>query len=185
MNGDHFGEIDFYISAKEQDMTIAEMMDKLNIVKFNMVRQFTIQAIRDSYYLTMNISNIQRMHKQFNSQFKDLFRNAKRTLFRSLEQKAKSIKKIDNQDQVLSLFEYAKTVDPEIRQQVLSEFEKEQLDQELGLKTSTDEEAKKKVKQVDMMKEVNALFYRGTKNLSKIRDGDTDDESSYQTSSDL
>jgi len=63
MNGDHFGEIDFYISAKEQDMTIAEMMDKLNIVKFNMVRQFTIQAIRDSYYLTMNISNIQRMHK--------------------------------------------------------------------------------------------------------------------------
>jgi len=35
------------------------------------------------------------------------------------------------------------------------------------------------------MKEVNALFYRGTKNLCKIRDGDTDDESSCQTSSDL
>jgi len=78
---------------------------------------------------------------------------------------------------VLSLLEYAKTVDPEIRSQVLSEFEKEQLDQELGLKTSN-EESKKKVKQVDMMKEVNALFYRGTKNLCNVRDKDSDDEDS-------
>lgn len=85
---------------------------------------------------------------------------------------------------MLSLIEYARTVDPEIRSQVLSEFEKEQLDQELGLKTSS-EETKKKVKQVDMMKEVNALFYRGTKNLCNVRDGDSVDESSDETSSDL
>jgi len=58
MNGDHFGEIDFYISAKEQNMNIGEMMEKLNIVKFNLVRQFTVQAIRDSFYLTMSIANI-------------------------------------------------------------------------------------------------------------------------------
>jgi len=38
MNGDHFGEIDFYISAKEQGMNIAEMMEKLNIINFNLVR---------------------------------------------------------------------------------------------------------------------------------------------------
>ena len=58
MVGDHFGEIDFFISAKEQQMEIEEMMDNLNVKKFNMVRQFTIQAIRDSNYLTMSIKNL-------------------------------------------------------------------------------------------------------------------------------
>lgn len=42
INGDYFGEIDFFIAAKEQDMTIAEMMNNINGMKFNLVRQFTI-----------------------------------------------------------------------------------------------------------------------------------------------
>ena len=58
MAGDHFGEIDFFISAKEQQMDIEEMMDNLNVKNFKMVRQFTIQAIRDSNYLTMSIKNL-------------------------------------------------------------------------------------------------------------------------------
>lgn len=126
MNGDHFGEIDFFISAKEQEMTIAEMMDNLNCMKFNLVRQFTIQAIRDSNYLTMSITNIQRMHKQFSSQFKELFKNAKRTLFRALEQKAKAIRKIDDRHQVFTLVDYARS-NQYVRNQVLSEMEKESL----------------------------------------------------------
>ena len=36
------------------------------------------------------------MHKQFNSQFKELFKNAEKTLFRALKQKAKAIRKLDN-----------------------------------------------------------------------------------------
>lgn len=42
MTGDHFGEIDFIIAAHEQDMIIADMLNNLNNMKFNLVRQFTI-----------------------------------------------------------------------------------------------------------------------------------------------
>lgn len=76
----------------------------------------------------MSISNIQRMQKQFNSQFKDLFKNARRTLFRALEQKARAIRKIDDHTQVCSVLEYAHS-NPYLRYQVLSDTEKEKVDE--------------------------------------------------------
>lgn len=63
LKGDFFGEIDFVVAARENDISVEEIIDRINIAKINLVRQFTIQAIEDSVFLTMTISNLQRMQK--------------------------------------------------------------------------------------------------------------------------
>lgn len=41
-SGDHFGEIDLLISARERNHTLDQMMENLYQKKFNLQRQFTV-----------------------------------------------------------------------------------------------------------------------------------------------
>lgn len=75
MKGDFFGEVDFIFPAKQHQMDVDQMIDRINDQNFNLVRFFTVQAIKDCHMLTIDISNLGRMHKQFNSQFRKLFRD--------------------------------------------------------------------------------------------------------------
>ena len=68
------------------------MVEKINIMNFYMVRQFTVQAIQDTTMLTLSLSNIQRMQKQFNAQFNKLFKGSFSCLITALKLKAKAIK---------------------------------------------------------------------------------------------
>lgn len=42
MEGDYFGEIDFIFPARQHQMDIDEMIDKINDVNFNLSRFFTV-----------------------------------------------------------------------------------------------------------------------------------------------
>ena len=75
-SGSYFGEIDFVVPAKTHGISIEQMIDSINQQNFNLVRQFTVQALEDCIFLTIDIKNLQRMLKQFNAQFKKLFKGA-------------------------------------------------------------------------------------------------------------
>ena len=49
------------------------MIQKINDEKFNLVRQYTVKAITDCYFLNLSLPNIARMQKQFKDQFDQLF----------------------------------------------------------------------------------------------------------------
>lgn len=40
--GDQFGEIDFVVASGPHNFSVEEMVEKINIMNFNMVRQFTV-----------------------------------------------------------------------------------------------------------------------------------------------
>jgi uncharacterized Tic20 family protein len=65
-NGEFFGEVDLIMPAKEQGRSVEEMFDQIKNKHFNLQRQFTVQALDDSQFLTINIKNLSRMQKQFN-----------------------------------------------------------------------------------------------------------------------
>lgn len=75
--GDHFGETDLIVAASEHQMNVEEMFENKNNYSFNMVRQFTVQALENCLLLTLSKVNLQRMQKHFNPQFKKLFRYSK------------------------------------------------------------------------------------------------------------
>lgn len=60
--GDFFGEADFAVSAMQSEIEISDMIDQINSRDFNLTRHFTVQAIHNSQFLTLNIKNLQRMH---------------------------------------------------------------------------------------------------------------------------
>ena len=75
--GDFFGEIDLVFAAQDKVMSIDEMIEYLSIQNdFNLQRVFTVQAIEDCTLLSLSMQNLQRMQKQFNSEFVNLFKGA-------------------------------------------------------------------------------------------------------------
>ena len=40
--GNKFGEIDFVLASGSRNFTVEEMVENLNMIDFNMVRQFTV-----------------------------------------------------------------------------------------------------------------------------------------------
>ena len=64
---DYFGEVDLVVAAKDRGMKVEEMFETMHKTNFNLTRQFTVQAIQNCKFLTMSLSNLSRMHKQFNS----------------------------------------------------------------------------------------------------------------------
>lgn len=73
MRGDHFGEIDFVFPAAEAEIEIHDMITSAKEKQFNLVRYFTAQALQDTFLLKLDMPNLSRLHKQFNSQFSKLF----------------------------------------------------------------------------------------------------------------
>lgn len=57
-NGSLFGEIDFVGAAKENQMTIEDLICNYKSKNLNLVRQFTIQAIKDTSFLTITLKNL-------------------------------------------------------------------------------------------------------------------------------
>ena len=86
-NADTFGDIDFVVASGDQEMNIEEMFENINTVTFNMVRQFTVQALENTTLLTLSIKNIKRMQKQFNAQFKRLFKHSENGLQKAFDLK--------------------------------------------------------------------------------------------------
>jgi len=66
-NGDYFGEIDLVVASSEHMVEVEEMFETMKSSNFNIVRQFTVQAIEDTMLMTISMPNLQRMQKQFNA----------------------------------------------------------------------------------------------------------------------
>ena len=58
MKSDYFGEIDFVVPAREHGLKVEEMVEQINTNNFNLTRQFTVQSIEDSTFLSINIKNL-------------------------------------------------------------------------------------------------------------------------------
>lgn len=105
-NADTFGDIDFVVASGDQEMNIEEMFENINTVTFNMVRQFTVQALENTTLLTLSIKNIKRMQKQFNAQFKRLFKHSENGLQKAFDLKLQAIASVDDPSQILSEAEF-------------------------------------------------------------------------------
>jgi len=93
--GDHFGEIDLILASGEKNQSIDFMMEHMFQERFNLQRQFTVQAVEDCKLLSLSMQNLQRMWKQFNSHFNKLFEGADQCLENALRLKVLAIKEND------------------------------------------------------------------------------------------
>ena len=71
--GDVFGEIDLSAAASIHGLSVLNMIETMNSESYHMNRQFTVQAIENSEMLSLSMANLQRMSKQFQREFQDLF----------------------------------------------------------------------------------------------------------------
>ena len=62
-NADTFGEIDLVVASGDHMLSIEEMFENINKMKFNLVRLFTVQALENCSLLTLSLKNIIRMQK--------------------------------------------------------------------------------------------------------------------------
>jgi hypothetical protein len=62
-NADAFGEIDLVVASGDHMLSIEEMFENINKMKFNLVRLFTVQALENCTLLTLSLKNIIRMQK--------------------------------------------------------------------------------------------------------------------------
>jgi hypothetical protein len=64
-----FGDIDFIASGKANGLDIKDIVEQMESSKLTLVRYFTVMSIKESRLMTINIENLHRMSKAFNSEF--------------------------------------------------------------------------------------------------------------------
>ena len=104
--GDRFGDIDFIMSAMQVEKTIDEIFEMLVNDKVSLIRHFTVQSICDTTLLSISVSDMNRMAKQFNDQFQELFSGCKCIIERALQQKLLATTNVDNQKLILNVHDF-------------------------------------------------------------------------------
>ena len=156
-NGSYFGEIDCFVACGEHLMSCEEMFENLNAKNFNLVRQFTIQAIDGCQMLSLSLKNLQRMQKQFNAQFKRLFKHGERGLQKALNLKLECINKADDPNSVVNVEKFRKK---KIKKNFYKNLCKSQADVQIVTQLQ---------KYMDSQDQVrNLKFYKYCKNLKQI-----------------
>ena len=97
-------------------MNVEQMIENMNSKNFNLVRQFTIQALHDTFLLTLSIQNLQRMQKQFNAQFNRLFKGSHKVLEKSMQIKLDAINKSDEESQIWTRADFLEKVEDRLQQ---------------------------------------------------------------------
>lgn len=73
-SGDLFGEIDIFNSAIQCDISLDELVENFKVTNW-LVRNFTVQSLKESILLSLPLKGIERMYQQFQDQFRLLFHN--------------------------------------------------------------------------------------------------------------
>lgn len=151
---------------------------------FNLQRLFTVQALSDSQFLSINMKNLQRMTMQFNQQFMQLFKKSELTLKRALQYKFNAIQAMDNRRYLLDFKEFAKKKEKQRRRVAhssdSSESDCEDMEREV-FNTHID----------NKFNNISSFFYKGAKQFQDLRvSGDsrvveTSSDSGLQTDSSM